>query len=192
MANNKIDNEIFVTILRIRKNNNRGDRDSIYREIKKSIDFEGVTKEFLDDRIHTLINYGKIINKLNRNADSYYANSNLIDLEMPNLLNSLQSVQRIALAPTDSLSNSNDILASKTPQLQGVTLTPTIYIPNSSEDTPTLNVNETPIISKSANLSCIPNSTKWQNLNKHQKDQTITETENLRAELIALKSFVVD
>ena len=192
MANNKIDNEIFVTILRIRKNNNRGDRDSIYREIKKSIDFEGVTKEFLDDRIHTLINYGKIINKLNRNADSYYANSNLIDLEMPNLLNSLQSVQRIALAPTDSLSNSNDILASKTPQLQGVTLTPTIYIPNSSEDTPTLNVNETPIISKSANLSCIPNSTKLQNLNKHQKDQTITETENLRAELIALKSFVVD
>ena len=103
MANNKIDNEIFVTILRIRKNNNRGDRDSTYKEIIKSIDFEDVTKEFLDDRIHTLINYGKIINKLNRNADSYYANSNLIDLEMPNLLNSLQSVQRIALAPTDSL-----------------------------------------------------------------------------------------
>ena len=192
MANNKIDNEIFVTILRIRKNNNRGDRDSIYREIKKSIDFEGVTKEFLDDRIHTLINYGKIINKLNRNADSYYANSNLIDLEMPNLLNSLQSVQRIALAPTDSLSNSNDTLASKTPQLQGVTLTPTIYIPNSSEDTPTLNVNETPIISKSANLSCIPNSTKSQNLNRHENEQTNTETENLRAELIALKSFVVE
>ena len=104
-------------------------------------------------------------------------------------------MQRITLTPTDSLSNSNDtpaLGANKTPQLLGVTLTPTIYIPNSSEETPTLNVNETPIISKSANLSCIPNSTKWQNLNKHQKDQTITETENLRAELIALKSFVVD
>ena len=152
MANDKIDNEIFVTILRIRKNNNRADLDSIYKEIKKSIDFE----EFLDDRIHALINNGKIINKLNRNADSYYVNPNLVDLEMPNLLKSSQSVQRTALAPTDSFSNSNDTPAlgvNKTPQLQMVTLTPTIYIPNSCEDTPTLNRNETPIISKSANLS---------------------------------------
>ena len=129
---------------------------------------------------------------MNRNANSYYVNSNLVDLEGPNLLTSSQSVQRIALAPTDSLSNSNDILASKTPQLQGVTLTPTIYIPNFSQDTSTLNVNETPIISKSANLSCISNSTKSQNLNRHENEQTNTETENLRAELIALKSFVVD
>ena len=95
-------------------------------------------------------------------------------------------MQRITLTPTDSLSNSNDtpaLSANKTPQLQGVTLSPTIYIPNSSKDPPTL---------KSANLSCIPNSTKLQNLNKHQKEQTNTETENLRAELTALKSFVVD
>ena len=55
MANDKIDNEIFVTILRIRKNNNRADLDSIYTEIKKSLDFEDVIKEFLDDRIRTLM-----------------------------------------------------------------------------------------------------------------------------------------
>ena len=84
MANDKIDNEIFVTILPIRKNDNQTDLDSIYKEIKKPIDFE----EFLDDRIHALINDGKIINKLNRNADSYYVNSNLVDLETPNLLKS--------------------------------------------------------------------------------------------------------
>ena len=34
MANDKIDNEIFVTILSIRKNNNRADLNSIYKEIK--------------------------------------------------------------------------------------------------------------------------------------------------------------
>ena len=94
MANDKIDNEIFVTILRIRKNNNRADLDSIYKEIKKSLDFEDGTKKFLDDRIHTLINDGKIINKLNQNVDSYYANSELLDLDTPNILNSSQSVQR--------------------------------------------------------------------------------------------------
>ena len=108
MTKDKIDNEIFVTILRITKHNNRGDFDSIYKEIKKSLDFEDVNKEFLDDRIHSLINDGKIINKLNRNADSYYVNSELLDLETPNLLNSSQYAQRISLTPADSSSNSND------------------------------------------------------------------------------------
>ena len=60
MANNKI----LVTILRIRKSNNRANLDSIYKEIIFFLDFQDVTKEFLDDRIHTLINNGKIINKL--------------------------------------------------------------------------------------------------------------------------------
>ena len=88
MAND--DNEIFVIVLRITENNNRSDFeiDLIYNEIEKSIDFEDVTKEFLDDRIHTLINDGKIINKLIPNADSYYVNSELVDLETPNLLKS--------------------------------------------------------------------------------------------------------
>ena len=132
MANNKIDNEIILTILRVRKNNNRVDLDSNYKEIKKSIDFEDATKEFLDDRIHALVNDGKKMNKLNRNADSCYIGSNLVDLETPNLLKSSQSVQRIAPA----------LGANKTPQLQGVTLTPTIYIPNSSEDTRTMNLKK--------------------------------------------------
>ena len=55
-----------------------------------------------------------------------------------------------------------------------------------------MNVNKTPVISKSANFSCIPNSTKSQNLNKYHKEQTVIEAENLRAEMIVLKSFVVD
>ena len=75
MTNDAIDNTIFSTILRIRKKNNRADIDSIYKKIIETIDFEDVTKEFLDDRIHTLINDEKIINKRNPNADSYYVNT---------------------------------------------------------------------------------------------------------------------
>ena len=74
MTNDAIDNTIFSTILRIRKKNNRADIDSIYKKIIETIDFEDVTKEFLDDRIHTLINDEKI-NKRNPNADSYYVNT---------------------------------------------------------------------------------------------------------------------
>ena len=95
MANNKSDKKIFVTILRTRKNNNRADLDSICKEIKQSVDFQDVTKEFLDDGIYTLINDGKITSKLNQNGDSYYVNSELVDLETPNLLKSSKSVQRI-------------------------------------------------------------------------------------------------
>ena len=64
MANNNIDNQIFLNIFNIRKKNNRADLDSIYKEIVKSLDFEHVTKEFLGDKIHMLINDGKIIIKL--------------------------------------------------------------------------------------------------------------------------------
>ena len=53
---------------------------------KKSLDFEDVTNEFPEDRMSTLINDGKIIIKLNRNAESYYVNSELVDLETTNLL----------------------------------------------------------------------------------------------------------
>ena len=95
MANDKSDKKIFVTILPTRKNNNRADLDSICKEIKQSVDFEDVTKEFLDDGIYTLINDGKITSKLNQNGDSYYVNSELVDLETPNLLKSSKSVQRI-------------------------------------------------------------------------------------------------
>ena len=101
---------------------------------------------------------------MNRNADSYHADLDLVDWETLNHWNSLQSVKRITLTPIDFLSNSNDTSAlhgNKTPQLQGVTLSHTMS--NSSEDTTRLNVNE-----------------------------ITTETENLRAEMIALRSFVED
>ena len=110
-------------------------------------------------------------------------------METPDLLNSSE----FFINPYRFLIKSQWVLgANKTPQLQGVTLTPTIYISNSSHNTPALNVNETPVISKSGNLSCIPYSTKSQNLNKHQKEQTIIKTENMGAKMIVLKSFVVD
>ena len=74
MANDKIDDTNYSIILQILKNDNRADVDS-YKQIRKKIDFENITKEFLDDRIHTLISDGKIIDKINRNADdSYYIN----------------------------------------------------------------------------------------------------------------------
>ena len=79
MKNQAIDNPNFSIILHIRKKTNRVDIDSIYKQIIKTIDFEDVIKEFLDDRIDTLINDERAINKRNRNADSYYVNTEFTD-----------------------------------------------------------------------------------------------------------------
>ena len=52
MTNDTIGNTIFSVLLQIRKKNNRADTDSIYKQIIKTIDFEDVTREFLDEIIH--------------------------------------------------------------------------------------------------------------------------------------------
>ena len=69
MANGRINNTIFSIILQILKNHNPADVYSIHKQIIKTVDFENITKEVLADRIHTFITAGKIINKVNRNAD---------------------------------------------------------------------------------------------------------------------------
>ena len=51
--------------------NKRADCNSVHKEIIKTNDFEKISKSFLDDRINMLIQNDKIINKLNRNKDSF-------------------------------------------------------------------------------------------------------------------------
>ena len=94
MKSDAIDNIIFSTILQIRKRNNRADIDSIYKQIIKTIDVEDITKDFLDDRIHKLINNEKMINKRNRNADSYYVNTELVDTGVLKLVFASQALSK--------------------------------------------------------------------------------------------------
>ena len=62
---NALDHCIYSVIDRIRGQNKRADRNSVHKEIIKTIDFEKTSKSFLDDRINMLIQNDKIINKLN-------------------------------------------------------------------------------------------------------------------------------
>ena len=160
MANDKIDDTIFSVILQIRKNHNRADIDSIHKQIIK-VDFENITKEFLDDRIHTLITDRKIINKINRNANSYYANEKDIDTESLNL------------------QNTSPIIPDKS------FYAPTISIPIPSTEEPLISLNETPIITKSTNPSPDHHKTS-----QYFSNLTHASTDDLHTEMIALKSFV--
>ena len=58
--------------------------NSVPKEIL--IDFETISKEFLNDRIGILLRNDKIINILNRNKNSYRLNASLLDSFMTDLL----------------------------------------------------------------------------------------------------------
>ena len=68
---NALDHRIYSAINRIRGQNKRADRNSVHKEIIKTIDFEKISKNLLDDGINMLIQNDKIINRLNRNKDSF-------------------------------------------------------------------------------------------------------------------------
>ena len=64
------------------KQHKRIDLDKIYNEFIKTVVPENTSKEQVYDRINQLIIQEKIINKPNRNDDSYLANENIADFNI--------------------------------------------------------------------------------------------------------------
>ena len=83
---NHLDHKIYSAIKQIRGQKNRADINSIHKEIVKANDFEAISKEFLNERIEMLLQNDKIINRLNRNKNSYRLNESLLDSSMTDLL----------------------------------------------------------------------------------------------------------
>ena len=63
----------------------RANLDKIYNELIKAIDFEIIIKEHFHGRINELIIQGKIVNKPNRNDDSYRVNKSIVDFNIEQL-----------------------------------------------------------------------------------------------------------
>ena len=111
---NALDHCIYTVINRIRGQNKRTDRNSVHKEITKTIDFEKISKSFLDDRINMLIQNDKIINKLNRNKDSFRIadndfNSSITDV-LPMTQNSLSFLSTPSFSASRDQSPSNNII----------------------------------------------------------------------------------
>ena len=114
---NALDHCIYSAINRIRGQNNRADRNSVHKEIIKTIDFEKISKSFLDDRINMLIQNDKIINKLNRNKDSFRIagndfNSSIIDV-LRMTQNSLSFLSTPSFSASGDQSPSNNIVQTE-------------------------------------------------------------------------------
>ena len=68
------DQNIFTVINDLKKKRKRADIDCIHKEIIKTTDFKDSTKDDLQDRINILLINEKLINKINRNLNSYSVN----------------------------------------------------------------------------------------------------------------------
>ena len=66
---NHLDHKIYSAIKRIRGQEIRADVNSIHKEIVKVIDFESISKEFLNDRIKMLMQNDKKKNKNKKKTD---------------------------------------------------------------------------------------------------------------------------
>ena len=80
-----LDNNVFAIINHLRKQHKRANLDRIYNELIKTINFENASREHLHDRINELITQGKIVNKPNRNDDSYRVNESIVDFNIEQL-----------------------------------------------------------------------------------------------------------
>ena len=72
----KFDKMIVDVITDLRRKHKRADCKNIHKEFVKIADFSNIGKEDLMNRINILLIDEKILNKRNRNLDSYYVNEN--------------------------------------------------------------------------------------------------------------------
>ena len=76
-----------ITIINKLKNQNR--RADIYitrKQLVKATSMQDLTKEHLLKKVHDLETEGKILNKLNRNKDSFHVRKDIVDAFAENIL----------------------------------------------------------------------------------------------------------
>ena len=76
---NILNANIITTINKLKNQNKRADIDSIQKQLVKTTSMQDLTKEDLLKKIHDLETEGKILNKLNRNKDSFHVSKDIVD-----------------------------------------------------------------------------------------------------------------
>ena len=92
-------NRIYSAINRIRSQNN-----SVHKEIIKTIDFEEISKKFLDDKISMMIQNDEIVNRLNRDKDSFRIADNDFNSSITDALPMTQKFPSFLSTPSFSAS----------------------------------------------------------------------------------------
>ena len=103
----KLDNTILYVIKKIKNQHQQADIERIFDEVTKTIDFQRKTKDSLNDRVNQLVQSNKLINKINRNKDSFFLNEGTIDMSIIDVIPYIKNSP-----PSKILDTSEDILNS--------------------------------------------------------------------------------
>ena len=103
----KLDNTILCVIKKIKNQHQRPDIERIFDEVTKNIDFQHITKDSLNDRVNQLLQSNRLINKINRNKDSFFLNEDTIDMSIIDMIPYIQNSP-----PSKVLDTSENILNS--------------------------------------------------------------------------------
>lgn len=88
-----ISNTIISIITKLKNQSKRADIDSIYNQLKKNPD---ISKEHISKTINELLNDQKIINKVNRNKDSFYVNKEVVLSSQDTLMKNTPAVSHVS------------------------------------------------------------------------------------------------
>ena len=103
----KLDNAILYVIKKIKNQHQRNNIERIFDEVTKTIDFQHITKDSLNDRVNQLLQSNRLINKINRNKDSFFLNEDTIDMSIIDMIPHIQNSP-----PNKILDTSENILNS--------------------------------------------------------------------------------
>ena len=87
----KLDNTILHVIQKIKNQHRRADTERIFDEVTETIDFQHITRDFLNDRVNQLLQSNKLINKINSSKDSFFLNEDTIDMSIINMIPYIQN-----------------------------------------------------------------------------------------------------
>ena len=93
-----LDNNVFAIINHLRKQHKRANLDKICNKLIKTKNFENTSKEHVHDRINELIIQEKILNKPDRNDDSYRVSESIVDFNIQQLEYSSLPVSSLCFA----------------------------------------------------------------------------------------------
>ena len=83
---NTLNANIITIINKLKNQNKRADNESIHKQLVKSTSMQDLTKEDLLKKVDDLKTEGKIVNKLNRNKESFHVSKDIVDAFAENII----------------------------------------------------------------------------------------------------------
>ena len=133
---NTLNANIIAIINKLKNQNKRVDVDSIHKQLVKTTSMQDLTKEDLLKKVHDLETEGKIVNKLNRNKDSFHVSKDIVDAFAENIIEKTPTIfhdsffETPNINQTDSQSFSNSFIresrSSSLPDFGIITNTPDV------------------------------------------------------------------